>query len=74
MDAGIRCKIYEANDTLGKRVRDAEMKKIPYMAIIGDKEVEGKSLGIRNYKTKEQDTVKVATFLKNLMKEISERG
>ena len=68
---GIRCKYYEASDTLGKRIREAEMKKIPYMAVIGDKEVKGKSLAIRDYKTKKQDTYSAAKFLKQLKDEVT---
>jgi len=70
---GIRAEMYPSTDTLGKRIREAEMKKIPYMAVIGDKEIKGKSLGIRSYKTKEQNTVKAAKFLAHLKKEIADR-
>ncbi len=70
---GIRAEMYPATDTLGKRIRAAEMKKIPYMAVIGDKEVEGKSLAIRDYKTKKQNSYPAAKFLKQLEKEISQQ-
>ena len=72
-DKDIRCKLYESNETLGKRIRDAEMKKIPYMAVIGDKEVKDKSLTIRDYKTKNQEAIKTSKFLDRLQKEITER-
>ncbi|MBU1446318.1 threonine--tRNA ligase, partial [Patescibacteria group bacterium] len=65
-EKGIRAEIYESNETLGKRIREAEMNKIPYMAVIGDKEVESKSLAIRNYATKKQDTVKTTEFIKKM--------
>jgi len=67
---GIRSEIYAATDTLGKRIRETELKKIPYMAVIGDKEVESKSLAIRNYSTKKQETFKTSEFIKELMEEI----
>ncbi|MBN1494847.1 threonine--tRNA ligase [Candidatus Peregrinibacteria bacterium] len=67
---GIRAEIYAPTDTLGKRIREAELKKTPYMAVIGDKEVESKSLAIRNYSTKKQETFKTAEFIKSLVKEI----
>jgi len=72
-EEGIRAEIYDSTDTLGKRIRLAEMKKIPYMAVVGDKEVKGKSLAIRDYKTKKQDTVKADKFLVNLQKKITDR-
>lgn len=68
---GIRAEMYESTETLGKRIREAEMKKIPYMAVIGDKEVSAKSLAIRDYKTKKQETHTAAKFLKQLKEEIT---
>ncbi|MFC1655889.1 threonine--tRNA ligase [Patescibacteria group bacterium] len=68
---GIRAELYPSTESLGKRIREAEMKKIPYMAVIGDKEVKGKSLGIRDYKTKKQETHSAAKFLKQLKEEIT---
>ena len=69
---GIRAEMYPSTDTLGKRIRLAETKKIPYMAVIGDKEVKANSLSIRNYKTKKQETVKTDKFLTTLQKEIAD--
>jgi len=73
-DKDIRCKLYESSETLGKRIRDAEMKKIPYMIVIGDKEVKEKNLTIRDYKTKNQEEMKTSKFLDRLQKEIAERS
>jgi threonyl-tRNA synthetase len=70
---GIRTLMMPSDVTLGKRIREAEMKKIPYMAVIGDKEVEAKELAIRDYKTKKQNNHKAESFLKKLTKEIKER-
>lgn len=71
--AGIRAELSPSNDTLGKRIREAEMKKIPYMAVIGEKEVKDKSITIRDYKTKKQEEMKASKFLDRLQKEIVER-
>jgi len=70
---GIRTHFMPSDVTLGKRIREAEMKKTPYMAVIGDKELESKSLTIRDYKTKEQNPEKAESFLKKLVQEIKER-
>ena len=72
-EAGMRAELYPSDDTLGKRIRHAEMKKIPYMAVVGDKEVKAKSLAIRSYKTKKQETVKADKFLSTLQKEVADR-
>lgn len=70
---GIRAELYSSTDTLGKRIREAETQKIPYMAVIGDKEIKGKNLAIRSYKTKKQETIKTSEFIKRLKEEISQR-
>ena len=69
----IRSQLMNANETLGKRIREAEKQKIPYMLVVGDKEVDGKSVSVRNYHTKNQDTVKADKFLNEIMEEIKER-
>ena len=73
-EKGIRAEIYESTETLGKRIREAEMKKVPYMAVIGDKELESKTLAIRNYATKEKTEVKTTEFIKKLKDEIEKQG
>lgn len=70
---GVRTMIMSSDVTLGKRIREAELKKTPYMAVIGDKEVDAKELAIRDYKTKKQKNHKAESFLKKLIKEIKER-
>ena len=71
--AGIRVELLKAEETLGKRIRLAELEKHPYMLVVGDKEVENKGVTVRSYKTKEQEEMKVDNFMKGIMKEIEER-
>lgn len=70
---GVRVEMMPADDSLGKRIRNAEKQKIPYMLVIGDKEKKGKSVAVRDYKTKEQKTLKLTSFIKNITEEIKER-
>lgn len=70
---GVRVEMMSADDSLGKRIRNAEKQKIPYMLVIGDKEKKGKSVAVRDYKTKEQKTLKLTSFVKNITEEIKER-
>ncbi len=72
-DAGIRVELMRADDSLGKRVRKAEKQRIPYMLVLGDKEKEGDSVAVRDYKTKEQKTLKFNSFLKAITEEVRER-
>lgn len=43
----LRFKIFDENETLGKRIREAEMQKIPYLLIVGDKEISAQSVSVR---------------------------
>lgn len=72
-DENIRTEFFEAADSLGKRIRQAENQKIPYTLILGDKEKKSESVSVRCHKTKEQKTLKLSTFMKSIMEEIKER-
>ena len=69
----MRIEVDDANDTLGKKIRNAEMQKVPYMVILGDKEVESGDISVRNYRTKEQATRSVSEFTAQLREEIANR-
>lgn len=69
----IRVEIDDSKDTLGKRIRNAEMMKIPYMLVIGDKEVNGENFSIRRYGSKEQKSLAWNDFKNQLKEEISNR-
>jgi threonyl-tRNA synthetase len=71
--AGIRVKVDNSGDSLGKRIRGAEMVKVPYMLVVGDKEVVNNELAVRSYKTKEQVVMPRADFIDQLLTEIKER-
>ena len=43
----IRVKIKNENETLGKKIREAEMQKIPYLLIVGDKEIAANAVSVR---------------------------
>lgn len=73
INAGIRVQVEEGRDSLGKRIRNAEMKKVPYMIVVGDKEVEGADFSVRRYGDKDQMTVSKVQFIENVVAEIKER-
>ncbi len=69
----IRVEIDSNAETLGKKIRNSEMRKIPYMLVIGDKELENKEVSIRNFKTKEQSSQNFEKFLNQITEEIQNR-
>ncbi len=73
-DIGIRVEFIDASETLGKRIRESEKQRIPYMLVMGDNEVKGKSVTVRDYKTKDQKEMKVDKFVEMIQKEVMERN
>ncbi|MFH0712501.1 MAG: threonine--tRNA ligase [Candidatus Jorgensenbacteria bacterium] len=69
----IRVELTSSDETLGKRIRGAELQKIPYILVVGDKEVESKTVNVRKRHKKETDTVSVEAFLEKILEEITER-
>ncbi len=70
----IRVTIDDAADSLNKKIRTAEMQKIPYMLIIGEKEQTESSVSVRVYKTKEQYEMSLEQFGEQIVKEYEERS
>jgi len=73
-EAGVRVELDDRSETISKKVRDNQLKKINYLITLGDKEVEKKTLAIRTRDGKVNFGVKVDDFLKDLTKEIKERS
>jgi threonyl-tRNA synthetase len=59
---------------LNKKIRNAELVKIPYMLIIGEKEQTNRSVSVRVYKTKEQYEMSLEQFGEQIVKEYVERS
>jgi threonyl-tRNA synthetase len=72
-DSGMRVEIPDADETLGKRIRESELKKIPYTLIVGEKEEADGTVSIRHYKRGQEGTEKVDALLEKLKKEIKEK-
>ena len=65
---GLRTEIHNQDEGLSKRIALASKQKIPYLIIIGEKEVADKTITIRQFGTKEQKTMSVEEFLKEIEK------
>ncbi|MEE8131851.1 MAG: threonine--tRNA ligase [Candidatus Paceibacterota bacterium] len=64
----IRGEIDNSNETLGKRIRNAEIQKIPYILIVGEKEIKSNNVAVRSRDDK-QNVVKLEKFLEKILKE-----
>ena len=69
-DHGLRVELDDSNDKLGYRMRNAQMKKIPYTIVLGDHERDENTVTYRKYGDKEQITVKVKDFIALIDEEI----
>jgi len=72
-DNKIRVKSDLRSEKIGSKIRDAELEKINIMLIIGEKEAEDQSVTVRRRFIKEQQTISVKTFIKDVKDEIKER-
>ena len=69
----IRVKVDSRSEKIGYKIREAELKRVPYMLILGKKEVEEKVLSIRRRGNKENDVMDLDGFVTKLLKEIEEK-
>ena len=72
IESGIRCEKYFDNEKLGYKIRQAQMQKIPYMLVIGDKEVEALSVAPRTREGQNLGSLPVDEFIA-LLREICEK-
>ena len=72
-DAGLRTDIDVKNETVNNKIRNAEILRIPYIIVIGDKEEEKKTLAVRARGKKPEFGVKTDAFLEKIKEEIKER-
>jgi threonyl-tRNA synthetase len=68
----IDAEIYDKNDSLNKRIRNAEKQRVPMIVVLGDKEVEERTVAIRDRRTREQSTVSKDEFMKIVKDKLSE--
>ncbi|CUD97749.1 Threonyl-tRNA synthetase [Staphylococcus aureus] len=67
---GVRVSVDDRNEKMGYKIREAQMQKIPYQIVVGDKEVENNQVNVRQYGSQDQETVEKDEFIWNLVDEI----
>ena len=73
-EKNIRVEIDDRAESLNAKIRDAQLNKIPYMAIVGDKESSENNISIRDRKKGDLGKVSVSAFVEQLAKEIKEKA
>ena len=73
-DAGIRVEVDDRSESIGKKVREAQLQQINYILVVGEKEVKDKTVAVRTRDNKVHGAKKIDSFIKELVKEIQERN
>lgn len=69
----IRAKVNQENEKVGYKIRQAEQEKIPYMIIVGDKEVEQNTISVRKHRVGDLGNSSLPAFIERIKKEIAEK-
>ena len=72
-DAGIRAEIDDRNEKIGKKIRDTELAKVPYMLVFGEKEIENNAVAVRKQGKGDQGVKNLDEFISEISLEIKER-
>ncbi len=73
-EAGIRTELDSRNESIGKKIREAEKQKTPYMLIIGKKEAEAETISVRGRGEKDLGAMSLEEFIEKIQKEIENKS
>ncbi len=70
---GIRVEVDDRNETIGKKIRNAQLEKLPYMLVIGDNEMNDKTVAVRSRKEGDKGVMALDAFKADILCEIKEK-
>jgi threonyl-tRNA synthetase len=73
-NAGVRAELDDRNEKIGYKIRDCELKKIPFMLIVGEKEKAGNTISVRQHKKGDLGTMERAAFLAKVLDAIQRKS
>ena len=74
-DAGIRVNLDDRSESMNYKIRESlQGKKVPYVCVIGDKEIEANSVAVRKRGVGQVGTINVDEFVENILKEIKDKA
>ena len=73
-DAGLRADVDERTESVGRKIREAELRKVPYMLVVGDREAEQGAVALRRHREGDQGTVPIAEAVERLVSEAAGRN
>ncbi len=72
--AGIRVEVDDRSEKIGFKIRSAQLEKVPYMLIVGDKDIENNTISVRSRKNGEKGAMSVESFIMDLVEEIETKA
>lgn len=72
-DNGIRVELDDRNEKIGKKIREAQLEKVPYMLVVGDKEMAENKVAVRHRKEGDRGVLTINQFVKNILAEIKSK-
>jgi threonyl-tRNA synthetase len=72
--AGLRAEVDRRTESVGRKIRDAELAKVPYMLVVGDREQEAGAVALRRHREGDEGTMPIAEAVARLAGEVAERG
>ena len=69
--AGVRCELDDRGESAGRKIRDAELRRIPFMLVVGDREQESGQVGVREHRAGDTGAVSIEAFLQHIGELIS---
>jgi threonyl-tRNA synthetase len=73
-DAGIRCTLDRTSDKIGAKIRLARIDRVPYMLVLGAREVEDGTVSVRHREREDLGAVSLHDFIETIQKEIRDRS
>ena len=69
---GVRTEVDDRNEKMGRKIRDNELKRIPYLLIVGEKESENEEVSVRKQGGEDRGTIKLSIFAESVTQEVEE--
>ena len=72
-EAGLRADVDDRSESVGRKIREAELRKVPYMLVVGDREAEQRAVSVRRHREGDQGTVALDEIVERLASEVAAR-
>ena len=73
-EKGIRCEVDDRSEKIGYKIREAQLEKVPYTILCGDKDIEGNVISVRSRKKGDMGAMTVEQYLEMIMEEIETKA